>query len=125
MLPPNFPGYRPYCPYTADANAGGAWSAPDLAKARELVRKSGTAGAHVTFWSWRGAQGAGESELARTVFTQLGYRVSAKVFADIGAYYNALGKAAHEPATGRRQRLVRRLPGSVQLLRDDELRNRD
>ena len=31
VLPPNFPGHRPYCPYTLDASPGGAgaWTAPD------------------------------------------------------------------------------------------------
>ena len=31
VLPPGFPGYKPYCPYTK--NPGAKWSAPDLAKA--------------------------------------------------------------------------------------------
>ncbi len=46
VLPPNFPGYQPYCPYTA---GGGTtkWTAPDLAKARALVKASGTAGMKV------------------------------------------------------------------------------
>jgi len=43
----NFPGYKPYCPFTLHAGASGRWSAPDLAKARQLVRQSGTRGAHV------------------------------------------------------------------------------
>jgi len=47
VLPPNFPGYKPYCPFTLHAGASGRWSAPDLAKARQLVRQSGTRGAHV------------------------------------------------------------------------------
>jgi ABC-type transport system substrate-binding protein/class 3 adenylate cyclase/DNA-binding beta-propeller fold protein YncE len=34
IIPPNFPGYRPYCP----------WSAPNIDRARHLVRHSGTAG---------------------------------------------------------------------------------
>jgi ABC-type transport system substrate-binding protein len=46
VLPPGFPGYEPYCPYTK--NPGTKWSAPDLAKARELVKESGTAGQKVT-----------------------------------------------------------------------------
>lgn len=45
ILPPDFPGYRPYCPYTA--KPGTTWSAPDLAKAKQLVAASGTAGANV------------------------------------------------------------------------------
>jgi YVTN family beta-propeller protein len=47
MLPPSFPGYRPYCPYTRNPTKAGTWSAPDMAKARALVAASGTAGARV------------------------------------------------------------------------------
>ena len=45
ILPPNFPGYKPYCPYTK--NPGSKWTAPDLAKAKQLVAQSGTKGATV------------------------------------------------------------------------------
>jgi peptide/nickel transport system substrate-binding protein len=44
VLPPNFPGYEPYCPYTKDPNPSGRWSAPDLGAARRLVAASGTTG---------------------------------------------------------------------------------
>ncbi len=48
VLPPNFPGYKPYCPlHPATRSADGKWTAPDLAKARSLVKQSGTQGAHV------------------------------------------------------------------------------
>jgi peptide/nickel transport system substrate-binding protein len=49
VLPPNFPGYVQYCPYTANPapNGAGPWSAPDLTKAKQLVQQSGTAGAKV------------------------------------------------------------------------------
>ena len=102
VLPPNFPGYRPYCPYTRDADAGGAWSAPDLAKARELVRQSGTAGARVTFWAFKvDGNVVADAEVARETFTQLGYRYSEKIFPDGGAYYEALAKAPkNEPNAG-------------------------
>jgi peptide/nickel transport system substrate-binding protein len=43
ILPPRFPGYRPYCPYTIDPGSG-KWTAPDPAKGRELVAASGTRG---------------------------------------------------------------------------------
>jgi peptide/nickel transport system substrate-binding protein len=46
VLPPNFPGYKPYCPYTANPESG-KWTAPDLAKAKQLVQESGTAGTAV------------------------------------------------------------------------------
>jgi peptide/nickel transport system substrate-binding protein len=49
IMPPNFPGYAPYCPYTR--SPGGTWTAPDFAKAQKLVDRSGTAGTNVTVWS--------------------------------------------------------------------------
>ncbi len=45
VLPPGFPGYKPYCPYTK--NPGTKWSAPDVAKAKQLVQESGEKGAKV------------------------------------------------------------------------------
>jgi peptide/nickel transport system substrate-binding protein len=38
VLPPNFPGYKPYCPYTK--SPGGKWTAPDMAKATQLMKAS-------------------------------------------------------------------------------------
>ena len=46
VLPPNFPGYEPYCPYTTNPGSG-KWTAPDLAKAKQLIDASGTKGAAV------------------------------------------------------------------------------
>jgi peptide/nickel transport system substrate-binding protein len=46
VLPPNLPGYKPYCPYTANPGSG-KWTAPDMAKAQQLVKESGTAGMRV------------------------------------------------------------------------------
>jgi len=51
FLPPNIPGYEPYCPYTLDPNPAGQWSAPDLDRARTLIEASGTTGDTVVFWS--------------------------------------------------------------------------
>jgi YVTN family beta-propeller protein len=50
ILPPDLSGHRPYCPYTAEPSNRGAWTAPDLARARRLVKASGTAGEAVTVW---------------------------------------------------------------------------
>jgi YVTN family beta-propeller protein len=47
ILPTGFPGYAPYCPYTAGSAAGNGWTAPDLQRARRLVAESGRAGARV------------------------------------------------------------------------------
>jgi peptide/nickel transport system substrate-binding protein len=46
VLPPNFPGYEPYCPYTINPGSG-KWTGPDLQKAKQLIAQSGTKGATV------------------------------------------------------------------------------
>jgi YVTN family beta-propeller protein len=38
LLPPNSPGYRPYCPYTGARDDTGKWHEPDLSKGLRLVR---------------------------------------------------------------------------------------
>jgi YVTN family beta-propeller protein len=70
MLPPNVPGYRPYCPYTVQPNARGTWTAPDLAKARRLVRRSGTRGSRITIWT---ANGLNSVEPVKEMLEALGY----------------------------------------------------
>jgi YVTN family beta-propeller protein len=47
QLPPNFPGYKPYCPNTTDPGPEGAWTGPDMEKAQRLVHRSGTRGLRV------------------------------------------------------------------------------
>jgi peptide/nickel transport system substrate-binding protein len=46
ILPPSFPGYQAYCPYTKNPGSG-KWTAPDMAKAQQLINASGTKGAVV------------------------------------------------------------------------------
>ena len=46
ILPPNFPGYSPYCPYTSGSDHT-KWAGTDIAKAKQLVQQSGTAGMKV------------------------------------------------------------------------------
>ena len=75
-LPPNFPGYRPYCPYTAGSTKHGTWSAPDLTTARALVARSGTRGMRVTVWAWD--QAKGYNRVAAEVLRSLGYRPTLK-----------------------------------------------
>lgn len=44
MIPPNIPGYAPYCPFGRPGDLEGSWAGPDITRAQELVRRSGTAG---------------------------------------------------------------------------------
>jgi len=76
LLPPGVPGYRPYCPYTSRPATDGAWSAPNLARARRLVQASGTRGTPVTVWGWTDDPYA-PPRIARdaaSVLRKLGYR---------------------------------------------------
>jgi peptide/nickel transport system substrate-binding protein len=76
VLPPNFPGYRPYCRFTLRPGPAGVWSEPDLPKARRLIAASGTRGAKVTVWI--PANRRPEGRLLVTLLSQLGYRTRPK-----------------------------------------------
>lgn len=95
VLPPNFPGYVPYSPYTRDP--GGAWSAPDLRRARELVDLSGTAGSRVTVWAASDAYFGFPVPVGRyfvKLLNDLGYRAKLKVVSSekyISAIYGPSG----------------------------------
>ena len=52
VLPPNFQGYEPFCPYTLEPDSG-AWSAPDLDRARALIEDAEVIGEKVTVWGGR------------------------------------------------------------------------
>ena len=86
VLPPTIPGYRPICPYTKNPNASGAWTAPDLTKARALVAASGTRGTHVTLWSYRLEPYQSELRYVASVLRKLGYRVTFRTPGDL-VYY--------------------------------------
>ena len=93
VLPPARPGYRPYCPYTINPSPSGAWTSPDLSRAEQLVRASGTHGARVTvvtgaFGTQIPVQTTGRYLVA--VLDQLGYRASLQVITDPGAYVRRL-----------------------------------
>ncbi|MGZ8795036.1 MAG: ABC transporter substrate-binding protein [Gaiellaceae bacterium] len=75
-LPPGLLGYRRYCPYTLAPTAGGAWRAPDLARARRLVAASGTKGQLVHVWGQTDQLGVPRRLPAyvASVLRSLGYR---------------------------------------------------
>ncbi|HZS60792.1 MAG TPA: ABC transporter substrate-binding protein [Gemmatimonadaceae bacterium] len=75
-LSPGLPGFRRYCPYTADPRRNGVWSAPDLAKARRLVAASGTRGDRITVWASpdEGIVPVSVSAYLVRVLRSLGYR---------------------------------------------------
>jgi peptide/nickel transport system substrate-binding protein len=81
LLPPGFPGYAPYCPYSRD-----------MAEARRLVAESGTTGALVTVGVAK-AQKAFGNYLAN-VLESIGYRAEVTIFKSANAFDGALRQAA-------------------------------
>jgi peptide/nickel transport system substrate-binding protein len=76
VLPPGFPGHEDYCPYTK--NPGKTWSAPDLAKAKQLVKESGTAGQKVTVYSSDDDVNKAMAVYIQSVLNSIGYQASVK-----------------------------------------------
>jgi peptide/nickel transport system substrate-binding protein len=75
LLPPGWPAYQPYCPYTLNPDAGGRWSAADLTTAQRLIDESGTRGAEVVLGPSY-AVVADQLEEVAAVLTDLGYQVT-------------------------------------------------
>jgi YVTN family beta-propeller protein len=93
VLPPGLPGYQSYCPYTISPGPGGVWTAPNLARAEQLISASGTRGARVTVIT--GAFGTNIPDQATgrylvSVLNQLGYRASLQVIKGGTAYNRRL-----------------------------------
>jgi YVTN family beta-propeller protein len=99
ILTPGLPGYRPYCPYTRNPTADGFWTGPDLARARALVKASGTYGEKVTFWTHDRPAAAVISKLAVATFKELGYRVTLKVLPH-DEYWQHVNTAANRSQAG-------------------------
>jgi peptide/nickel transport system substrate-binding protein len=79
VLPPGIAGYEPYCPWTK--NPGKGWSAPDLERAKQLVKESGTAGQKVLVNSNDTAVEKQIGIYLQSVLKDLGYDASVKSMA--------------------------------------------
>jgi peptide/nickel transport system substrate-binding protein len=102
ILPPTMPGYQPYCPYTLQPGPGGAWTAPDLARAEQLVRASGTRGDEVTVLA--GSFGApvptpATGHYVVSVLDELGYRASLRTMS-ANRYFGVLGDSRNRVQAG-------------------------
>jgi peptide/nickel transport system substrate-binding protein len=93
ILPPNFQGYEPFCPYTLDPESG-AWSAPDLERARSLMAAANVTGERVTVWGrsdtspFHGA--AATTRYVVDVLNDLGLRARAHIVRDYEEYFEAV-----------------------------------
>ncbi len=99
FLPPNFPGYRPYCPYTLSPGPGRAWSAPDLTKARRLVARSHTTGMRVVVWTASGAVFRRDGRYLVHLLDDLGYRASLHMLSR-AKYFGAVADSSNHAQIG-------------------------
>jgi DNA-binding SARP family transcriptional activator/ABC-type transport system substrate-binding protein len=97
ILPPGFPGYRPYCPYTLNPSAAGTWTAPDVARALQLVARSGTKGMRVTVWSDEDRRRL--AGYVGSVLRGLGYRADVRV-REQRAYYDTISDSRRRAQAG-------------------------
>jgi peptide/nickel transport system substrate-binding protein len=104
VLPPNTPGYAPYCPYTrSGAEVAETWAGPNLSRARQLVRRSGTAGAKVVI-AMSPCLAATAQQVAATI-RDLGYQVILRTDGplrppDVDCWFGALSPDADVSYTG-------------------------
>jgi peptide/nickel transport system substrate-binding protein len=78
VLPPNYPSYTPYCPYTAGSDHT-KWTGPDLTKAKQLVQQSGTAGMKVVVNGTNDQVGKALVEQMISDLNAIGYKASAQL----------------------------------------------
>jgi peptide/nickel transport system substrate-binding protein len=74
ILPPNFPSYVPYCPYTTGSQT--VWSGPNLAKAKALVKASGTLGDKVVVNSTNDQVGTALAQQLVSDLDSIGYKAT-------------------------------------------------
>jgi peptide/nickel transport system substrate-binding protein len=93
VLPPNFQGYEPFCPYTLDPDSG-AWSAPDLDRAHALIEDAGAMGEKVTVWLADDPRTPpGFAEISRyivEVLNDLGLRADLKIVGTDDKWFDAV-----------------------------------
>jgi peptide/nickel transport system substrate-binding protein len=84
ILPPNFPSYVPYCPYTTGSQT--TWSGPDLAKAQAMVKASGTAGDKVVVNGTNDQVGTALAEQMVADLDSIGYKASTQLLTAAAQY---------------------------------------
>ena len=88
ILPPGYPEYAKITPFTND-----------LAKAKQLVTQSGTAGQTVTVYGINTDPSKSVVEYVASVLTQIGYKADVKLLAH-GVYFTTIGNQATKAQIG-------------------------
>jgi peptide/nickel transport system substrate-binding protein len=96
ILPPSFPGYEQYCPYTANpaADGAGVWTAPDMARARALVARSRYKGTAVKVWAEQADPQRQVALYFVGLLNELGFKASLKTLSS-SAFYGYIDNSSH------------------------------
>ena len=99
VVPASVNGYEQFCPWTANPapNGEGEWSAPDLTKAKQLVKESGTEGESVQAVVPNNEKALGEQLVDD--LNSIGYKAELKLLTPQAAY-GFQQNSANEPQTG-------------------------
>jgi YVTN family beta-propeller protein len=73
ILPADFRGHKPYCPYTTGPQ-NGSWHGPDIGKARRLAKESGTTNVPVTMWTFNDRADEAVGSYLVQLLKDLGYQ---------------------------------------------------
>jgi YVTN family beta-propeller protein len=73
ILPADFPGHHSYCPYTTGPQ-NGSWRGPDMVKARQLAKESGTTNVPVTMWTFNDRADKAVGSYLVQLLKDLGYQ---------------------------------------------------
>ena len=96
ILPPDFQGYQPFCPYTLDPDAG-VWSAPDLDRARGLIEDADAIGEEVTVWVMKEdpslVDPAKTMQYVVEILNELGLRADLKIVGNVNEYFDTIYEA--------------------------------
>jgi YVTN family beta-propeller protein len=79
VLPPGFPGYQRYCPYTRARDRSGRWKGPDVARARRLIAASHRRGVRVTVFGFNDDGTLPLSRYMAGLLRRLGFRARVHV----------------------------------------------
>jgi peptide/nickel transport system substrate-binding protein len=84
-LPPNYPGHRPYCPYTLRPDSAGVYHGPDVATALSIMKHHHVSGSDVAVWT--PPEMVPGLRHVITALRQLGFHAHVQVFGDPNGDY--------------------------------------
>ncbi len=101
ILPPNYQGYEPFCPFTLDPQ-GGVWSAPDPSRAQGLIEEAGAAGTPVDVLVTDDGLPPGAVEVMKyvtDVLSEIGLKPKLEILHDDVAYFSRIMPPGVKPGT--------------------------